>query len=163
MDILFLIVLKKICCTFFFFFPTYSFHRQCSCRSPDESKAANWCFVSPITILSFPVRLMNDWMIDFPTWCGTWTHGWFDTRGIALHGSRGRSLRNAAPEDCNQRRRLSHSVAAANQILVRADFLTQNVLNYFWLKVKGRKIKSGHQGYFFFLHRWSSNLELLFF
>ncbi len=36
------------------------------CRSRDESKAANWCFVSPSAIVSFPVRLMNDWMIDSP-------------------------------------------------------------------------------------------------
>ncbi len=53
-----------------------------------------------------------------------WLDDWFssvmrhtDTR--LMRHQRGRSLRNTAPEDCNQRRRLSHSglrVAATNQI-----------------------------------------------
>lgn len=98
---------------------------------------------------------MIGWLIlhlsDFLARCGMQTRGWLETRGIVLHGSRGHSLKNAAPEDCNQTRQLSHSglrVASTNQILVRADLLNQNVLNYFWLKMKGKKINPDHQRYF---------------
>lgn len=98
---------------------------------------------------------MIGWLIlhlsDFLAWCGMQTRGWLETRGIEEHGSRGHSLKNAAPEDCNQTRQLSHSglrVASTNQILVRADLLNQNVLNYFWLKMKGKKINPDHQRYF---------------
>lgn len=111
---------------------------------------------SPVQLSHF---LSGCWMIGwlilhlryFLARRGTQTRGWLDTRGITLNGSRGHSLKNVAPEDCNQTWRLSHSglrVASTNQIHVKADLLNQNVLNYFWLKMKGKKIKSDHQWYF---------------